>query len=82
MELECSTVICGIESHLDSLPYKHILQNVIVPSVWMLYPNGIIHFQQHHFSIHDSHVVQELLSLQVNVELTDWPPWAHDMNPI
>jgi len=33
MELECSIVICGIESHLDSLPYKHILQNVIVPSV-------------------------------------------------
>ena len=33
MELESSIVICGIEIHLDSLPYKHILQNVIVPSV-------------------------------------------------
>jgi len=32
--------------HLDSLQYKHILQNVMVTSVRMLYPDGIINFQQ------------------------------------
>jgi hypothetical protein len=53
-----------------------------MPSAWMLYPDGIIPFQQHHFSSHDSHVVHELLSLQANVEFIDWPPWAPDMNPI
>jgi hypothetical protein len=47
----------------------------------MLYPDGIIHFQQDYFSIHDSHVVQELLSLQVDAELIDWTPRAPDMNP-
>jgi hypothetical protein len=48
----------------------------------MLYPDSTIHFQQDHFSIHDSHVIQELLSLQVNIELTDWPLPVPDMNPI
>jgi hypothetical protein len=67
--------------HVDSLHYKQILQNVMVPSVGMLYPNGIIHFQQHHSSIHASHVVQEWLLLQANVELIVWPPQVPDMNP-
>jgi len=68
--------------HLDSLQYQHILQNVMLPSVRMLYPNGIIHFQQDHSSIHDSCVVQEWLSLRADVELIDWPLRAPDMNPI
>jgi hypothetical protein len=48
-----------IEGHLDGLQYQHILQNAIVPSVWMLYPESILHLQQDHSSIHDSRVVQE-----------------------
>jgi hypothetical protein len=47
------------------------LQNVIVPSVRMLYPDGIIHLQQDHSSIHDFRVVQERLSRQADVELID-----------
>jgi len=48
----------------------------------MFYPEGMIHLQQHHSSIHDSRVVQEWLSWQVDVKLLDWPPRAPDMNPI
>jgi hypothetical protein len=48
-----------IEVHLDSLQYQHISQNVMLPSVRMLYPDGIIHIQQDHCSIHDSRVVKE-----------------------
>jgi hypothetical protein len=48
----------------------------------MLYPDGIVYFQQHHSSIHDSHVVQEWLLLKADVELIDWPPRAPDMDPI
>jgi len=48
----------------------------------MLYPDGIIHFQQDQPSFHDSRVVQEWLSLQAEVELIDWPLLAPDMNPI
>jgi hypothetical protein len=59
---------------LDGLQYKQILQKVTVPYVRMLYPDGIIHFQQDHSSIHDSRVVQERLSLRANVEIIVWPP--------
>jgi len=69
------------EGHLDSPKYQHILQNVMLPSVRMLYPDGTIHFQQDHSSIHDSRVVQEWLSVQAD-EVIDWPPRASDMNPI
>ena len=71
-----------IEGHQDGLHYLHILQNVTVPSVWVLYPNGIIHLQQDHFSFHDCRVVHEWLSQQADVKLLDWPLRAPDMNPI
>jgi hypothetical protein len=54
----------------------------MVPSVRVLYPDGIIQFQQDHSSIHDSGIVQEWLSRQADVELIDWPPRAPDMNSI
>ena len=49
-------VLLCIEGQLDSLHYQHILQDVMVPSVLMLYPDGIIHLHQDHPSIHDSRV--------------------------
>jgi len=79
---EGAGVLHCIEGPLDGLPYQHILQNVMVPSVWMLYPDGVIHLQQDHSSIHDSRVVQEWLLWQADVELLDWPPRVLDMNPI
>jgi hypothetical protein len=54
----------------------------MVLSVRVLYPNGVIQFQQYHSSIQDSRVVQEWLSLQTDVELIDWPPGAPDMDII
>jgi hypothetical protein len=57
------------------------LQDVMVPPVRMLYPESIIHLQNHS-SIHDSRVVQEWLSWQTDVELLVWPPRAPDMNRI
>jgi len=75
-------ILHRIDGHLDGLQYQHILQNVMVPSVWMLYPEVIIHLQQDHSSIHDFRVVPEWLSRQADVELLDWPPRAPDMNPI
>ena len=79
---EGAGILHHIEGHMYGLQYKHILQNVMVPSVRMLYPDGIIHLQQDHTSIHDSRVVQEWLSRQADVELLDWPSRAPDMNHI
>ena len=79
---EGAGIVHCIEGHLDSLQYQHILQNVIVPSVWMLNLNGITYLQQDHSSIYDSRVVQEWLSRQADVELIDWPPRSPDMNHV
>jgi len=79
---EGAGVFHRIEGHQDGLHYQHILQNVTVLSVRILYPDGIIHLQQDHFSIHDSCVVQEWLLWQADVELLDWPLRAPDVNPI
>jgi len=79
---EWAGVLYRIEGHLDGLHYQHILQNIMVPSVRILYPEGIIHLQQDQSSIHDSRVVQEWLSRQADIEILDWPPRAPDINPI
>jgi hypothetical protein len=79
---EGAGILHCIVEHLDGLQYKHILKHVMVPSVRMLYPDGVIWFQQEHSSIHNPHIVQEWLSQQTNVGLIDWPPRALDMNPI
>jgi len=79
---EGAGILHRIEGHLDGLQYEHILQTVLVPSVRLFYPDGIIHLQQDHSSIHDSRVVQEWLWRQADVELLDWPPRAPDMNHI
>ena len=59
----------------------HLVQQM-VSSVRMLYPDGIIHLQHNHSSIHDCRVVQEWLLWQADVEHLDRPPRALDMNPI
>jgi hypothetical protein len=69
---EGAGVLHRIEGHLDGLQYLHVLQNVMVPSVRMFYPEGIIHLQQDHSSIHDSLVVQEWLSWQTSNSLTGY----------
>ena len=79
---EGAGVLHPTEGHLDGAQHQHILQNVMVPPVRMLYPEGIIRLQQDHSSIHDPRVVQEWLSQQADVELIDWLPRAPDMNPI
>jgi hypothetical protein len=58
------------------------MKGLKVPSVRMLYPDGIIHLQQDHSSNHDSRVVQEWLLWQADVEFIDWPPRTPDMNLI
>jgi len=53
----------------------------MVPSVRMLYTDGIFHLQQDLSSIQDSRVVQEWLARQAEIELRDCAPrWP--MKPI
>ena len=51
---EGAKILHPTEGNLDGLHYQHILENVTVPPVWMLYPEFLIHLQQDHSYIHDS----------------------------
>jgi hypothetical protein len=55
-------------------------KNVTVSFLRPLYHSGVIQFKSKHSSI--SCAVQECLSLQTYINLTDWPPQAPDLNPI
>ena len=67
---------------LNALQYVHVLENVMVPSVRVLYPEGVIQFQQDNSPIHTCQMVQEWFARQDQVDLVDWPPYAADLNPI
>lgn len=67
---------------LTSGQYVHILENVMVPSVRVFYPDGVIYFQQDQSPVHKSRLVQEWFARQDQVELLDWPPCGADLNPI
>lgn len=73
----------GINTHhLDSSQHKHILKHVMVQSVSVLHPAGVIQSQQDHSYFHSSCVVQKRLSQQVSDEINNQTPQAPDMNPI
>jgi hypothetical protein len=42
----------------------------------------ISQFQHDDSSVHETHFVQEWLSLQADIKLTGWPPQAPNMKPI
>jgi len=49
---KCAGMLHRKEGHLEGLQYQHILQNLMVPSVRMLYTDCLICFQQHQSPIH------------------------------
>lgn len=61
--------------------YVQILENIMVPSVRVLYPDGIIHFQQDQSPVHKSQSVQEWFARQDQVELR-LASCGADLNPI
>lgn len=75
-------ILHPIDGHLNSIQYLHILENVMIPSVRLLYPDGMIMLQQDHSPIHDSQVVQNWLARRGDIELVDWPPRGADLSPI
>ena len=71
-----------IEGHPNGLQYKHILQNVMVPSVRMPYPDVTIQFPARPL-LHSRFPCSSRMAVAVGRRRTlDWPPRAPDMNPI
>lgn len=81
MSINGPGVIWEIDGHLTGQQYKDILENVFLPSVSIIYPNG---FKMVHDNspIHTSRVVREWIGRQQNVQLLPHPPRSPDLNPI
>lgn len=62
-----------IEGNLDSKQYAHILENVMLPSVRMLYGEGDFTLQEDHSPVHKSAFVQQWVS-RIGVNVMDWTP--------
>lgn len=67
--------------HQDSLQYKYILKNVMMPTVRLPYTNRVIQSQFDHSLIHDSYIIQDQLccrlvsdSLTGHCEHLTWTP--------
>jgi DNA-binding MarR family transcriptional regulator len=74
-------VMVHVEERLNSDVYSRILENIMVPSVQMAYPNNNFIFQQDNCSIHTAHRVTEWFENH-NINVLDWPSRSPDLNPI
>jgi hypothetical protein len=58
------------------------LKNEVVLCVRLLYAVGVIQVEEDCSSINDAHMLEEWWSLQMSVELIDWPAQGLNMNPV
>lgn len=62
--------------------YLDILQNVMLPTVRVAYPDEHIYFVHDNCSVHRARMVQDWLSVQENLTVIEWPSKSPDLNPI
>lgn len=67
---------------MNAQSYLQILQDVMVPTVRVAYPEGQIYFVQDNCSVHRSRMVMEWLSTQTDISVISWPSKSPDLNPI
>jgi transposase len=71
-----------ISGRLNSLAYKDILEQVLVPTANLVYGHRPIHFVQDNSSIHNAGIVQSWIENQTDLHLIRMPPKSPDINPI
>lgn len=71
-----------ISGRLNSLTYKGILEEVLVPTANLVYGHRPIKFVQDNSSIHNARVVQSWIQNPNDLHLIKMPPISSDINPI
>lgn len=71
-----------ISGRLNSLCYKNILEQVLIPTANVAYGHRPIEFIQDNSSIHNSRIVQDWIRDQTDLRLIKMPPKSPDINPI
>lgn len=74
-------VLWHIGERFNSEAYIRILENVMLPSVQLLFPNNGFIFQQDNCPVHTSRVVTEYFRAH-NINVLDWPSKSPDLNPV
>lgn len=75
-------VLWHIDGTLNSETYITILNDIMLPSVSLLYPNNRqFVFQQDNCPVHTANVVQDWF-MQNNVRTLNWPSRSPDLNPM
>jgi hypothetical protein len=70
-----------VEERLTSNVYIRVLEDVMLPSVEDVYPNGEFIFQHDNCSVHTAHRVVEWCENN-NINVLNWPSCRPDLNPI
>lgn len=71
-----------VGGRMDSHQYVAILQNILLPTVRIHYPQGTIYLAQDNSSVHSAHIVQQWIHNQPDLQLLPWPSKSPDLNPI
>ena len=75
-------VLERIHGRFNAPQYVHILDNVMLPSVRVWNPEGILILQQDNHPVHCSMGVQRWFARRPEIELIPWPPKSPDLNVI
>ncbi|KAJ4444964.1 hypothetical protein ANN_06763 [Periplaneta americana] len=75
-------VLWRLDANLNAQQYKVLMENVMLPSVWMIYPDDdeIIFFQQYNHRVHTCAEVMRWFSERPFIRLIEWPPCSPDLN--
>lgn len=60
--------------------YLEILQEVMIPTVRNVYPEGQIYFIQDNCSVHRSRLVSEWFATQSDIKVIEWPSKSKQTN--
>lgn len=71
-----------VGGRMNSEKYLEILEEVMLPSVRVAYPDGHIYLVQDNCSFHRSRVVKNWFNSQHDITVIDWPSKSPDLNPI
>ena len=71
-----------VSGRMTGEQYVEILRDVMIPTVRLHYPEGIIYLCQDNCRVHTCRVVQEWFATQPEVICLPWPAKSPDLNPI
>ena len=77
-----NVTIHRIRGKFNQQKYQRLLERHTVLYVRLLYPDGILQFQQDNHPVHTSKLIPDWFARRQDIEMIDWPRRSPDLNPI